>query len=74
MFYMQTHFHKYPRLYFYLEIQTDEGTRQCTVHIFANEFDQGLINDSGYLQVLEHYGLAVVDFLAEEVILNDGLH
>jgi len=50
---MCTYFHKYPRLYFYLEVdimKTEENI--ANLKIFANKFDQGLISDSGYQQVI----------------------
>ena len=61
---MCTHFHKYPRLYFYLEIDLVEHL--AVVKIIANKYDQDLISDSGYQQVIEHYGKAVADFLSVE--------
>jgi hypothetical protein len=70
---MSTHFHLYPRLFFYLELDIDTLTNRTTLKIIANKFDQDLITDSGYQQVIEHFGLAVVDFLSVEKVLRDNL-
>jgi hypothetical protein len=43
---MCTHFHKYPRLYYYLEL--DFVGNNVAVKIIAHKYDQDLISNSGY--------------------------
>ena len=45
---MCTHFHRYPRLYFFVEVDLFKDLQLACVKIIAHHYDQSLISDSGY--------------------------
>lgn len=66
---MQTHFHSYPKLEFYLEFRLkNDDENICDILIFSSDFDKDLITDSGYIKVLEAFLLALQAFIYPDEI------